>query len=230
MMKKITISVAAIVALSSFGFAGGDIAPVPVPVPVDESQDYFYGGVALTYHTTYSIDQSWFDNSVATQDETGGIMGIIGYNYNQYLAVEGRIDASFFDEDYAETFGWSIFVKPQYQFLDDEKGYNTDYFTLYGLLGFGGVKVEGTDGNAPAHPADFGKTIIDDTTFQWGIGLSYTFVDEDDADRSGDWSIFVEYVNLLSDGDINSQLYGYDPQYYTELSQETINVGLTYRF
>ncbi len=227
-MKRVVLSMAAMMTMSSFAIAGGDIVPVPAPVVQDE--DYFYGGIALVYHTTYSTDQKWFDNSTLTQDETGGFMGIVGYNYNQYLAIEGRIHGSFFDEDYSETFGWSVFVKPQYQFLDEENGYNEDYFTIYGLLGFGGVKVDGYDGDTPAHPEDFGRTILDETGFQWGLGLSYTFVDEDDADRSGDWSIFVEYNNLMSDEDINSRLYGYDPKYYTELSQETINVGLTYRF
>ncbi len=226
-MKKIMLS---ILAMSSFSVAGGDVAPIFIPEPVVQEDDYFYGGIGLVYHTTYSIDQKWFDNSISTQDETGGFMGIIGYNYNRYLAVEGRVHLSLFDEDYSETFGWSIFLKPQYQFLDDEKGYNEDYFTVYGLLGYGGVKVNGFDGDEPAHPEDFGKTILDDTGFQWGFGVSYTFVDEEDTDRSGDWSIFAEYNNLISDGDINSRLYGYDNVYYTKLSQETINVGLTYRF
>jgi opacity protein-like surface antigen len=228
-MKRIVLSMAAVVTMSSFGFAGGDIVPAPVPLPVTQSEDYFYGGVALVYHTTYSIDQKWFDNDTLTQDETGGFMGIIGYNYNRYLAVEGRIHTSFFDEDYSETFGWSIFLKPQYQFRDENND-KDDFATVYGLLGFGGVQVDGCDGDAPTHHEDIGKTILDDTGFQWGFGLSYTFVDEDSEDRSGDWSIFAEYTNLISDGDIDSRLYAYDPEYYSDLSQETINIGLTYRF
>ena len=226
-MKRIVLSIGTVMVMSSFGFAGGDIAPVPVPA--EESESYFYAGAALVYHTTYSTDQKWFDNSTLTQDETGGFMGIIGYNYNRYLAFEGRIHGSFFDHDYSETSGWGIFVKPQYQFRDDEND-RDDFFSVYGLLGFGGVKVKGTDGDTPAHPEDFGKTIADETSFQWGLGLSYTFVDEDSEDRSGDITIFAEYNNLMSDADINSRLYGYDPEYYDKLSQETLNVGLTYRF
>jgi opacity protein-like surface antigen len=224
-MKKITLSAFAVLAMSSFGVAGGDIVPVPVAV---QDEDYFYAGAALIYHTTYSTDQKWF-NKAPTQDETGGFMGIIGYNYNRYIAVEGRINASFFVEDYSETFGWSIFLKPQYQFRDDEND-KDNFATIYGLLGFGGVKVTGNGGGEPAHPGDIGKTILDDTGFQWGLGLSYTFVDEDSEDRSGDWTIFAEYTSLMSDGDIDSRLYGYDPVYYTELSQQSLNVGLTYRF
>jgi len=231
-MKKVVLSVSAIVAMGSFGYAGGDVASIVVPAPlvVEEDVDYFYIGAALIYHTTYSIDQKWFDNSVQTQDETGGFMGIIGYNYNRYLAIEGRINSSFFEEDYSETFGWSIFLKPQYQFRDEENN-RDDFFTVYGLLGYGGVNVKGSDGDEPAHPSDVGETILDDTGFQWGLGLSYTLVDEDKDERSGDWSVFVEYTNLMSDGAINSRLYGYNElKYYTELSQESINAGLTYRF
>ena len=245
-MKKIALSVVAIIGMSSFGFAEGSYtAQVTPAAPVAEEDHYLYGGLAVIYHTTYSTDQGWFDDTVPTQDETGGLMGIIGYNLNKVISeddpkglleegmqymVEGRINASLFDEDYSETFGWSIFLKPQYQSRVDEDSDNMDFFSIYGLLGFGGVKVDGYNGNEPAHPEDFGKTILDEVGFQWGLGLSYTIVDEDAVDRSGDISLFVEYTNLMSDGDIDSRLYGYDPVYYSELSQETINVGFTYRF
>ncbi len=256
-MKKIALSLVAIVGMSSLGFAEGSYtspvvyaqgnnAVAAAPIAADSEEDhYLYGGLGLIYHTTYSTDQKWFDDGTPTQDETGGFVGIIGYNLNKVISedapkglleegmqysVEGRINASLFDEDYSETFGWSIFLKPQYQIRVDENSDDMDFFSIYGLLGFGGVQVDGYNGNEPAHQEDFGRTILDEVGFQWGLGLSYTIVDEDSEDRSGDISLFVEYVNLMSDGDIDSRLYGYDPVYYSELSQETLTVGFTYRF
>jgi len=245
-MKKNIIRLSVVMAMSTSLFAGGDVAVIVPVVPVSSpSENYLYGGLGLIYHSTYSTDQAWFNNAKSTQDETAGFVGIIGYNLNKVISgddpkglleegmqysVEGRINASLFKEDYSETFGWSIFLKPQYQIRVDENNDNRNFFSIYGLLGFGGVKVDGYNGNTPAHPEDFGKTILDEVGFQWGIGLSYTIVDEDSEDRSGDISLFVEYADLMSDGNIDSRLYGYDPAYYSELSQETITVGVSYRF
>jgi hypothetical protein len=55
-------------------------------------------------------------------------------------------------------------------------------------------------------------------------------VDEEDDDRSGDWSIFAEYNHLIPKAPVHTQLYSYDPTYYDELSDEQLAVGFTYRF
>jgi opacity protein-like surface antigen len=238
MMKKITLSLASVIALSSLSFAGGNIAPIaPVPVPVvDEA--FWYAGVALSYERVYATDSTWLDDHIATQDEIGALTLNVGYNINEYLAVEGRVSTSFTKEDYVETTNYSIFLKPYYKFIDDERTAEEEedgFFTAYGLLGFGKVDLKGTNGANPAHPEDVGKTLDDDTVFQWGLGLSYTFVNRDEDEsieniHDGDITIYVEYVKLLSDAGIYSRLYGYDPKYYDELSQDEINVGVTYRF
>jgi len=236
MMKKIVLSLVSVMALSSFAFAEGDIdSAVPAPV-VDEA--FWYAGGALIYHRTYSVKNGWFDDSPVTQDETGGLTAIVGYNINEYLAVEGRISGTFFKEDYSESTNYSIFLKPYYKFIDDERTVEEEedgFFSVYALLGFGSVKVKAADGNSPAHPEDIGKTILDESSFQWGLGLSYTFVDRSDNEsieeiHDGDVTIYIEYVNLISDADIYSSVYGYDPKYYNELSQDAISVGVTYRF
>jgi len=232
-MKKITLSMVSILLMGGYSFAGGKngtLLTVPIAQVQDEvPEDYFYGGVALVYQCAYAKHHRWFQHA-KTQDEIGGVEGILGYNYNRYLAVEGRIHTTFIDRDFSETYGWEIFLKPQYQFLDDELGYNTDYYTVYGLLGYGGVHVDGYLGKEPGHIKNSGKTLMDDTSFQWGFGLSYTFVDEEDDDRSGDWSIFAEYNHLIPQAPVYTQLYGYDPTYYDELSDEQLAVGFTYRF
>ena len=215
-MRKIALSVVAIVGMSSLGFAGGDIAPVEpvvVPVPVEEvDNSSFYVGLGLVYNRVYATDSGWFDDAIATQDETGGFTGLVGYNFNEYVAVEGRISQSFFEENYADVFTYSLFVKPQYPV--------TEEFTIYGLLGFGGVIVDGTDGTPGA--ADPGASILDDSGFQWGIGASYAFNES--------WSVFADYTVLMNDGDIDSRLYDYDPEVYSELSTDAVTVGVTYRF
>lgn len=237
-MKKVVCALGIVATISSLSFAGGEIAPVvPVPVPVvDEA--FWYAGGALIYHRTFADDSGWFDDNVKTQDETGGLTVVAGYNINEYLAVEGRITGTFFEESYSESTNYSIFLKPYYKFIDDERTIEEEedgFFSVYALLGFGVVKVKATDGTPPAHYEDIGKTILDDSGFQWGLGLSYTFVDRSDNEsieeiHNGDVTIYIEYVNLISDADIYSRLYGYDSKYYSELSQDAVSVGVTYRF
>ena len=94
--------------LSSFAVAGGDLKEVePAVVPVvpmaEEEKSPWYAGLAIAYNQTYSTDYGFFDDSVRTQDETGKIVGNLGYNFNEYIAVEGRIGASIFEEDYADV-------------------------------------------------------------------------------------------------------------------------------
>jgi opacity protein-like surface antigen len=216
-MKKIVLSAWAVAALSSVGFAGGDMAPVEpvVSTPMmEEEKTPWYAGLAVAYNQTYSTDHGYFDDSVPTQDETGKLVGQLGYNFHENIGVEGRIGTSFFSEDYASVSTYSIFLKPQYPISED--------FTIYGLLGFGIVQVDGTDGDEPAHPSVVGQEILGDTAFQWGIGVSYSINEA--------FSVFVDYTRLASDADISSTLYGYDPVIYDKLSTQDLTIGVSYHF
>ena len=231
-MKKIMFSIAALVAMGGFAVAGGPVAAVPVAViPLEHDTSGLYVSGALYYNNVYSAKYAWFNDATDTQDEVGGLTGIIGYNYNEYLAFEARASKSLFEEDYADEYNFSFFLKPQYRFRDGDH-YEDNYFTLYGLIGFGYVNVEGTDGNTPAATEVLGKTIVDDWAFQYGIGLSYTFVDTDNPQNdSGDWSIFVEYNMHMHNKSITpTRLYNYNPNKYDKISMNGLNVGIAYQF
>ncbi len=230
-MRKILLSACAMALLSNLAVAGGDIVPVPV-AGIDDTG--FYAGAGLTYNRVYSTDSGWFDNSTLTQDQLLNITGLIGYTFNEYIGIEGRLATTIAQEDYSELTSYSIFLKPQYRFRDRDDLDNDDgYVTIYGLIGFGGVDVEGYDGKNPAHPDVIGQEILNDTSFQWGVGVSYTFVDQSDDERyrlKDTWSIFIDYTSLMNDGDIHSTLYGYDPKVYDKLSVDGLTVGVTYKF
>ena len=181
-MNKIILSVCAVAAMSSLGFAGGDmkevepaVEPVIVVPVVDESG--FYAGLGLTAvsarDTDFSVD--WGGDSTR-QDRLGNVSLIAGYNFNQYIAAEGRYTTSFAHEDSVEMNGWSIFVKPQYPV--------TEAFSVYVLLGYGGVILDGVDGAA---------VDVDDTGFQWGLGASYMVTEN--------VSLFADYAWLANDMD-----------------------------
>jgi len=180
-MHKIVLSVWAVIGMSSLGFAGGDfetvVEPVvAVPVVLEDKSD-FYAGLGLTAISTrdaaHSVD--WGGDGIY-QDRLGNVSLVAGYNFNAYFAAEGRYTTSFTHEDSVEMNGWSIFVKPQYPVTDD--------FSVYGLLGYGGVILDGVNG---------ATVDVDDTGFQGGIGANYIVMDN--------LSLFADYTWLANDMD-----------------------------
>ena len=218
-MNKITHSVIAVMAMSNLLLAGGDIVPVPVPLVVEEENN-FYVGLGLAGVSTRDADTSLsFSSEKDGQDRLGNFTFLAGYDFNEYseyIAVEARYTTSFTDEDQVEMSGWSIFLKPQYTFEDDngEKG----NFKIYGLLGFGGVTLDGVSSEySNGNP----WVDVDDTGFQWGLGASYSFKDyADDLDIS----IFVDYTMLANE--MEGVYFNYAP----ETDVDALTIGVIYKF
>ena len=203
-MKKSIVTLSAIAAISTSLFAGGNVAVIaPVveePVVVDNSSFYIGLGLNAISARDAAVSMDIFNGKVG-QDRLGNILFQAGYNYNEYIAVEGRYTTSITNEDLVEMSGWSLFVKPQYPVTED--------FNIYALLGFGGVTLDGVNNSG---------VDVDETGFQWGLGLSY--------DITESIAIFADYTNLANDMD------GY---YYTspdliQVDVDAFNVGVTYKF
>jgi len=205
-MKKLNLSLATIFAMGTFAVAGGDIAPVePVveePVVV-ESTGNFYLGLAYGYMSA-TEDYASGAVTVNTVDESfDDIMLQAGYNFNEYIAVEGRywigisdITVGTYDVDLD---AWGIYVKPQYPV--------TDAFNVYALLGYGSAEFD----------APVASGINQDTMdgFSWGLGASYAFTDN--------VSVFIDYVNIYDD---TTDFTGYS----LDDTIDSWNFGVTYNF
>ena len=204
---------------AGFAVAGGDIGTsvepeVAVPMVAEPAgKSGFYAGLGLGAQRAYSVDSAFCDGA-HTQDRTMGAVGLLGYQFNDYLAAEGRIGKSIAYEDYADVLSYSLFLKPQYPV--------TPSIRVYALLGIGGVQVEGESNNALGYTDTAGKEILDETGFQWGLGGSYALLEN--------ISVFADYTSLAKDADISSTLYGYDAATYSELSSDAVTVGVTYQF
>ena len=143
-MKKNLLSAVVFIAMGTHAFAGGDFAVVePVIEPlivVDDSSFYLGLGVTAVSTRDAAVSMDIF-NVKAGQDRLGNISLLAGYNFNSYIAVEGRYTTTISDEDLVEMSGWSLFVKPQYPV--------TDTFNVYALLGFGGVTMDPVNNSTP---------------------------------------------------------------------------------
>ncbi len=150
---------------STIAMAGGDAAPV-TPIETPNTLNGFYIGAGYTY-----LDDTlgFYGVDLTDSQNAGTILG--GYNYNDYIAFEGRYTfTSDFDIDrgYVNASGdtWGIYVKPQYPVSDD--------FKVYALLGYGDVKyIDNGDG------------------FQYGLGAAYS--------ATKNVELFADWTRLYDD-------------------------------
>jgi len=240
-MKNLTCSIVAALALSSFAVAGGNIEPVAAPMeemaPAPDDSGFYIGGAvslvnvetdAYGEYGNYASPPHWWDESVDS-DEIGYMLQA-GYQFNQYIAVEGRywnagtsVDGSRsegyiggpqeFTDSWSDECGdmtaWGIYVKPMYPV--------TEAINIYALLGYGNTSID------DERYAD-GVELIDKSGFQWGIGASYEYDEH--------ISFFIDYVQLASDAEESYDWVDEGNSYYVdwETSVYTINVGVSYKF
>jgi len=193
-MKNIKLSLVSIVALSGLAFAGGDIAPVVDEPIIVEDNSAFYLGLGLN-------SMQLNDNTTGEEIQRGGVSLIAGYQYNEYIAVEGRYHfgiSTDYDEgswqatqDYDDDMSaWGIYVKPMYPVTED--------LDIYALLGYGGVLLTNIAGGDPY-----------ESGFQWGLGAQYEVVES--------WVVSLDYVSLYDDTgfDYRAQLDDVDADVWT---------------
>lgn len=224
-MKKFNLSLVALLAMSTFAIAGGDIAPVEpmveTPYVEESTPGAFYLGLAYGA-ANYNVDgvplylgQPDLQERPWTDDPNyDTVMLQAGYKFNPYIAVEGRYWFGL-DEDIVRDWGtetlnidtWGIYVKPMYPV--------TEAFDIYGLLGYASSSADWSD----AYDSWSGP---DMDGFSWGIGASYAFTDN--------LAVFVDYTDMYDDSDtIVDALY---PNYSEKLDSKITswNFGVTYTF
>ena len=224
-MKKIVLSTVAVMAMSTFAIAGGDIAPIDEPVVsvvaepiVTDSGAYFglgYGILAVEVRDSVIADDDIYDE---VDLDWGTVMVQAGYKFNSYVAVEARYwnavsdgdltltrhtkhkETTFTDDDVTDDLGaavWGIYVKPMYPV--------TDSFDVYALLGYANTDTD----------SYLDHDQWDDGQFSWGVGVAFSFTDN--------IGMFVDYT-LLYDNDEDINLNN------LETTVNAINFGLTYSF
>ncbi len=196
MKKNFFFSIILIIFLSTGLNAGGDIAAVlPVePIGVKRVATPVYIGVGF-------VAGRYLESNY--EDVTYGSMLRVGYEFNQYLGLEARYIATFWDEgtlygQKLEHFG--LFLKPMLIMSDN--------VNMYGLLGYGWTQTKTTEALNKA---------IDDKGFSAGIGIEYDLSTKREdydpsvyypegfdghADQEKGWGLFVDYQRLLIDSNI----------------------------
>jgi opacity protein-like surface antigen len=150
-----------------------------------------------------------FNNDFTSEEITSNtLMFQAGYQYNRYIAVEGRYSFGF-NTDYdagnivnpiqvydGDVSHWGIYLKPMYPIGD---------FSIYALLGYGEAMLDDIlNGDAV------------DGGFQWGVGASYAFTEN--------VSVFVDYVSLYNNTGFDWVVTKAD------IDVDTWTLGVSYKF
>jgi len=215
-MKKFNLSLVAVLAMSTFAIAGGDIAPVePVVVyeePVVEDKGFYlglgYGFLSADRTTRVPGEDNSFTQGTGDYDQ---IMLQAGYKFNSYVAVEGRYWLGLSDNAWAtisnnliqsvgEIDAWGLYVKPMYPV--------TPAFDIYALLGYAKTDYSITNN----------VDVISGTPdgFSWGLGVSYEF--------SNNVAVYVDYTSLYDDDTTNAAGWRVDEEI------DVTTIGFSYRF
>lgn len=127
---------------SSYAFSGGDVASIvepvaDIPVVVEPEVSSFYAGLGYSC-LQMGLDAPYLDMRAMTAASV-----LAGYNFNNYIAVEGRYTASIGDitvktigsetDESMDMANIGLYLKPQYSF---------DKFGIYALLGYGQVSLD----------------------------------------------------------------------------------------
>jgi len=203
-MKNVRQSVVAILLSSVYSFAGGDIAPIQepvidIPVVVEPELTGFYAGVGYSC-LQMGLDVPYLDMRAMTAASVTA-----GYNFNEFVAIEGRYTASIgditvktvnseTDTGDIDLANIGLYIKPQY---------NIDRFGVYALLGYGQFTLKE-------------NTSFAEAGFQYGAGLN--------AMVSTNVNLFIDYRRLYD----NTAFDDFDLD--REVMANSYTVGVNYYF
>jgi len=204
-MKTIQLSAIAALLTSTFAFAGGDLAPVQpyieTPTVVAEEDTTLTGLYAGLAYSCLHLTQDTPD--VETTAWTGASVNV-GYNFNEYLAIEARYTTSIgdmtyktwnIDEDRAyDMSNVGLYLKPQV---------NMGTFGIYGLVGYG----QTTFDNGTSYSVD---------GIQYGAGLN--------VNATENVQLFVDYRRLYDDSEFDGFIVDQD------IAANSWSVGMNYKF
>lgn len=226
-MKKV-ISIITLGTLLTTGslYAGKSIVAaddIVVAIPAEINPLPFYIGAGLLWANTsrdcvcHYIDTGLprLGGSRLEDDTWGGIIRA-GYEYNQYIGIEGRALKASINGDFSETTHYGIFLKPMIP--------AGEQVNVYGLLGYGWTDIKGN--------CSFLHETYNYDGFSYGIGIEYDFSDLDTDREEGEysrpfdgqanqekgWGLWLDYQNLMNDQGENN----YD--------SDIVTFGVTYDF
>jgi opacity protein-like surface antigen len=217
-MKKILLSAAALMAVGVSTIqaesypAYGENSYQATQMESSSIPGSFYAGIGYSYaNANLDVPYYYFGQPFEFDIQSDNINLLLGYEFNQYFAVEARYTASISDLDFDLQNGYidkgltwggdmsnlGLYLKPKYQSGD---------VTVYALLGYGHIRLD---------IDNIGDR--SENEFQWGLGLS---MDVGSSIIAGtETFIFLDYIRFYDDE--MSQM---------DFTIDSVNTGIAFKF
>ena len=140
----------------------------------------FYAGGGLSLIAVETKDKANFFKKSDDQDRQIGLNLLVGYNFIDYLAVEGRILFGIAKAKATKMQNFALFLKPNIDVIEN--------LNIYGLLGFASSNLA---------QSDMTKKV---SGVSWGAGLSYNLKDF----VGHNILVYSDILNLLHKKDTHS--------------------------
>lgn len=213
-VTNIAILILAVITLGNSAYAGGKaVAPVDatvVPIPATISPLPLYIGLGVIAAGVSKDCPCATDDRL--KDMTYGAVVRAGWDFNQYIGIEGRYLKANLEKDFSTTTHYGLFLKPQYHV--------TEQMNVYGLLGYGRTEIEG---------CSYNNGTLSKDGFSYGVGFEYDFASDESQgqysrmfDGQGDqekgWGMWADFQNLM----YNEGIYN--------THSNVVTAGITYDF
>jgi opacity protein-like surface antigen len=217
-MKKIQLSLIALLAMSNLVMAGGDILPVVFEeeiieveaVPVEPAVEVAPAVVATPtpmpapvpvpvadvsgFYAGLGIVAAQYDTNCdcvgdkSGTDKTAGVMARVGYDFNKYVGLEARGMLSNQKGDGGEVKHAGVFVKPMLPVGDATN--------LYGLIGLAKTTTQGTLRRTDVEGLAFGGGVEYDLSSDKKKDAKYDREFDGKGDQEKGLGLFVDYERL----------------------------------
>ena len=236
-MKRIQLSLIALLASSSFVMAGGDILPVieaeeevmveevlvepaPAPKPVAVAAAPTPAPIPVPvadvsgFYAGLGLTAAQYDTNCGCtgeksgSDKTAGVMARVGYDFNKYVGVEARGLRTNWKSDGGKIKHAGVFVKPMIPVGDATN--------VYGLVGLAKTTTQGTLRHTDAEGLAFGGGVEYDLSADNKKDAKYDREFDGQGDQEKGLGLFADYERL----------------YYKSGSPDldAVSVGVTYDF
>ena len=213
-MKNMKLSLIALVAMGSIGYAGGDFLPVTsyetedmsmaetvtqevveaprvvVEAPVvagTVSANGFYAGMGITA-TQYNTNCNAACINGGT-DKSEGVMVRAGYDFNQYVGIEARGLRTDFNLNGGQVKHAGIFVKPMLSVTDETN--------IYGLVGVAKTTTSGGLQRTDAETLALGAGVEVDLTADTPKEGRYNRTFDGQGDQEKGIGVFIDYERMV---------------------------------
>jgi OOP family OmpA-OmpF porin len=169
------------------------VAPIPPAPPKQVSANGFYAGLGITGSRYQGGCKCNKKRKIKYKDTTYGVMGRVGYDFNQYIGVEARASKTDWGSDESKVEHVGVYLKPMMPIGNSANA--------YALVGVGKTKVKGSLPNVDSDGLAVGAGVEVDLSTDIPREGRYSRNFDGHGDQETGLGVFVDYERMVAKRD-----------------------------